>query len=199
LKRSRNGRFSFFDRTQITSIRRQYCFEAAAPEQLWDPGVGDGRGLRLHPAAIATLRSQNREFPTMSEAHPDADLVKVTRTTTTYEPAPKASEPPAVKRRNPILLWALGACLVVAVIAAGWFFYNAQTTPAAAQQNAVAANQGLAQTLTQKASTAQQQAQTAQQSADQSETNARSLAASAANDRTAANRAADNARASRAN
>ncbi|HXQ12478.1 MAG TPA: hypothetical protein VN805_15905 [Caulobacteraceae bacterium] len=80
--------------------------------------------------------------------------------------------------------------MVVAVALAGLYYYNAQNTPAAAQQNAVAANQGLAQTLNQKAATAQQQAQTAQQSADQSETNARSLAVGAADDRAAANRAA---------
>jgi uncharacterized protein HemX len=132
-----------------------------------------------------TLRSKNRETR-MSEAHPDADLVKVTRTTTTYEPAAKTSEPAAVKRRNHILLWVIGVCLVVAVALAGVYYYNAQSAPAAAQQNAVAANQGLAQSLTQKAATAQQQAQTAQQSADQSETNARSLAVGAAADRAAA-------------
>lgn len=158
-------------------------------EQLWNLGVDHPRGLRLHSADTATLRSQNREFPIMSEAHPDADLVKVTRTTTTYEPAAKTSEPAAVKRRNHILLWVIGACLVVAVAVAGLFYYNAQNTPAATQQSAVAANQGLAQTLTQKAATAQQQAQTAQQSADQSETNARSLAVGAADDRAAAKRA----------
>lgn len=141
-----------------------------------------------------TLPSKNREFPIMSEAHPDADLVKVTRTTTTYEPAANTSQPAAVKRSNHILLWVLGLCLVVAVALAGLFYYNGQNTPAAAQQNAVAANQGLAQSLTQKATTAQQQAQTAQQSADQSETNARSLAASAAGDRAAANRAAVDAK-----
>jgi uncharacterized protein HemX len=131
-----------------------------------------------------TLRSKNRETR-MSEAHPDADLVKVTRTTTTYEPAAKTSEPAAVKRRNHILLWVIGVCLVVAVALAGVYYYNAQSAPAAAQ-NAVAANQGLAQSLTQKAATAQQQAQTAQQSADQSETNARSLAVGAVADRAAA-------------
>jgi len=125
----------------------------------------------------------------MSEAHPDADLVKVTRTTTTYEPAAKTSEPAAVKRRNHVLLWILGACLVVALTIGGVIYMNAQNTSAVAQQGA-AADQGVAQSLAQKAATSQQAAQAAQQSADRSQTQARSLADNAAQDSIAARRAA---------
>jgi len=96
----------------------------------------------------------------MSEAHPDADLVKVTRTTTTYEPAARTSEPAAVKRRNHVLLWVIGVCLVVAIALAGLYYYNGRSTLAAAQQSAVAANRGLDQSLTQEAATARRQAQT---------------------------------------
>jgi hypothetical protein len=125
----------------------------------------------------------------MADAHTDADVVKVTRTTTTYEPAAKKSGPTPARRRSSTLLWAIGIGAVV-VVAVGAIAYENQNTPASAQQNPVAADQSHAQTLSQQAATAQQTAQSAQQSADQSEAQARSLAAAAAQDRAAARRAA---------
>jgi uncharacterized protein HemX len=125
----------------------------------------------------------------MSEAHPDADLVKVTRTTTTYEPAAKTSEPAVAKRKSHVLLWILAALLVVALTIGGVIYMNAQNTAAVAQQGAVA-DQGVAQNLAQKATTAQQAAQAAQQTADRSQTQARSLADAAAQDSVAARHAA---------
>jgi hypothetical protein len=142
-------------------------------------------GLAAAFAASATLPSQNREFA-ISEAHPDADLVKVTRTTTANEPAAKASEPSTVKRRNHVLLWILCPCLVVALVVGGVIYMNAQDTLAMAQQGAVA-DQGGAQSLAQKAATAQQ---AVQQSADRSQSHAQALADNAATDSIAAKRAA---------
>ena len=73
----------------------------------------------------------------MSEAHPDADLVKVTRTTTTYEAASKQT-PLATKPGNRMLLWVVGICIVAAIAAGGIFFYNAQISAAPPMRNAVA-------------------------------------------------------------
>jgi hypothetical protein len=126
----------------------------------------------------------------MSDAHTDADVVKVTRTTTTYEPVATKRGPSPSRRRNSTLLWAIGVCAVVVVAVAGVAHYEDQNTPASAQQSAVAADQNHAQALGQQAATAQQTAQSDQQSADQSEAQARSLAVGAAQDRAAASSAA---------
>lgn len=131
----------------------------------------------------------------MTELHPDADLVKVTRTTTTYEPAPHKAAPvaPMARPANRTLLW-VGVIVAVVVIGGGALLYmNAQNTPAAVQQSAVAADQGRAQTLGDQAVSAQQGAQAAQAAADQSESKAQDLARSAAQDRAAADRAANRA------
>jgi cytoskeletal protein RodZ len=118
----------------------------------------------------------------MSEAHPDADLVKVTRTTTTYEPAETKTQPAAVKSRNRTMAWVVGLCLLAAVVVGGLLYASTMNTPAATQQSTAVADQQNAQTLS-------QQATTAQQTADQSAAQTRSLNAAAAKDRDAARRA----------
>ncbi len=122
----------------------------------------------------------------MSEAHPDADLVKVTRTTTTYEPAGKQTETISAKPRNGALLWVIGICAVVAVAVGGILYYNSQTTPASIQQSAASS----AQALDQQAASSQQAAQAARQSADQARAQATTLTANAVRDRRAATLAA---------
>jgi len=113
----------------------------------------------------------------MSEAHPDAEMVKVTRTTTTYEPVETKSQPPAVRQRNRTMLWIVGACVVAVLAVAGLYYASTlNNTPAATQQNAAVASQQNAQTLS-------QQATTAQQAADQSAAQTRALSAAAAKDR----------------
>ena len=94
----------------------------------------------------------------MTEAHPDADLMKVTRTTTTYEPAETKTQPAAVKRRNRTMVWVLGACLLAAVVVGGAFHASKLNTPAATQQSVAVADQQNAQALSQQATTAQQSA-----------------------------------------
>jgi uncharacterized protein HemX len=128
----------------------------------------------------------------MSEAHPDADLVKVTRTTTTYEPATKQAKQTETvsKARNPILPWVIGVVAVAAVAVGGVLYYNAQPTSASAQHSAVANDQNRAQTLNQQADSSQQAAQAAQQSADQARARATTLTADANHDRHAATLAA---------
>jgi uncharacterized membrane protein YeiB len=122
----------------------------------------------------------------MSEAHPDADLVKVTRTITTYEPAAKTG-PVAIRRRNRTLIWVAVVVVAVAVVAGGLIWLDLSSAPAAAPHSAVAADQ---------TSALSQQATAAQQSADQSATQTNALAATAAQDRTAARHAAAIANAS---
>jgi uncharacterized protein HemX len=115
----------------------------------------------------------------MSEAHPDADLVRVTRTTTTYEPAVKTG-PVVAKRRNSAVIWVLAvtAAVLIAVIATGAVYFGNQ-------QNVTSVNPGQA-----RAEDLNQQAAAAQQSADQSAAQTRSLAATAARDKAAARHAA---------
>jgi uncharacterized protein HemX len=126
----------------------------------------------------------------MSEAHPDADVVKVTRTTTTYEPVETKSQPPAVRQRNRTMLWVIGACLLAVLILGGLYYASTLNTPAATQQSAAVASQQNAQTLS-------QQATTAQQTADQSAVQTKALSATAATDREAARRASTGAADSR--
>jgi hypothetical protein len=145
--------------------------------------------LAFCSADIATPPSKNREIP-MTEAHPDAEMVKVTRTTTTYEPAETKSQPPAVRRRNRTMLWVVGACVVAVLAIAGLYYASTLNTPAATQQNAAAASQQNAQTLS-------QQATTAQQAADTSAAQTRTLSTTAATDRDAARRASAGAADSR--
>jgi cytoskeletal protein RodZ len=115
----------------------------------------------------------------MSEAHPDADLVKVTRTTTTYEPAETKSQPPAVRSRNRTMLWVVGAVVFAVLVLGALYYASTLNTPAATQQSAAVASQQNAQTLS-------QQATTAQQAADQSAAQTKTLSATAATDRDAA-------------
>jgi hypothetical protein len=126
----------------------------------------------------------------MSEAHPDADLVKVTRTTTTYEPAETKSQPAVVRRRNRTMLWVVGAIVLALVVVGAILYASTLNTPAATQQNAAVASQQNAQSLS-------QQATTAQQSADQSAAQTRALSVAAAKDRDAARRASAGAADSR--
>lgn len=118
----------------------------------------------------------------MSEAHPDADLVKVTRTTTTYEPIDTKAKPAAVKSRNRTMAGVVAVCLLAAVVVGGLIYASRSNTPVVAQQSTAVTAQQNAQTLSQRATTAQQ-------SADRSAAQTRSLAA-AAKDRVAARRAA---------
>lgn len=129
----------------------------------------------------------------MSELHPDEGLIKVTRTTTTYEPAAGDHQPTVVKRRDSRAFWVVGLVALVVIVVGVVYYLNVRNTPAAIQQSAVAADQGRAQTLSQQAVSAQQDAQAAQDSADASQKEARSRAALAALDRAAARKAAANA------
>jgi len=120
----------------------------------------------------------------MTEAHPDADMVKVTRTTTTYEPVEAKAQPAVVRRRNRTMLWIVGACVVAVLAIAGLYYATTlNNTPAATQQDAAAASQQNAQTLS-------QQATAAQQAADTSAAQTRTLSAAATKDREDARRAA---------
>jgi hypothetical protein len=130
----------------------------------------------------------------MSELHPDADLVKVTRTTTTYEaadPRKTTTDRQVKKGRNRRLSWVIGICAALAIIGVvGVMYYDAHNTSAVVQQSALAEDQGRAQALSRQADAAQRTAQSAQQSADRSAADARTLADNAAQDRAAAKRAA---------
>lgn len=137
--------------------------------------------LAFCSADIAALPSKNRDIP-MTESHPDAEMVKVTRTTTTYERAETKSQPAAVRKRNRTMLWIVGACLIAVLVVAGLYYASTLNTPAATQQNAAASAQQNAQTLA-------QQATTAQLSADQSAAQTRTLSVAAAKDRDAARQA----------
>jgi uncharacterized protein HemX len=110
----------------------------------------------------------------MSELHPDADLVKVTRTTTTYERAAPHTTRDA-RRRDGGLPWVMGLIVVVAILA-GVFWYYGRGGPDSAQREIATAAQVHAQALSQQA---QNRTEVAQQSADRSRAQ---LDAGAAND-----------------
>jgi flagellar biosynthesis/type III secretory pathway M-ring protein FliF/YscJ len=88
----------------------------------------------------------------MSELHPDADLVKVTRTTTTYEPADNRSKPVPFRQRHGSLLWVAAIVVMVAIVLGILYYMN------------TAAGQARAQSLSQQAAASQQGAQAAQPS-----------------------------------
>jgi len=128
-------------------------------------------------AETATSESMTATFA-MSERHPDADLVKVTRTTTTYERAAPRATPHAM-RRDGGLPWVTGVIALVAIFA-GAFWYYGRGGPDSVQREVAAAAQVHAQALSQQA---QHRTEVAQLSADRSRAQ---LDAGAANDLAAA-------------
>lgn len=97
----------------------------------------------------------------MSEAHPDADLVKVTRTTTTYEPAATQTATPVAKRQSQVLLWMISIAVLIAIVGATWWYMNGRGAPAMAHRSAAASYQGRALAPSQLPAPAQQGAQAA--------------------------------------
>jgi hypothetical protein len=126
-RRATTGRTSAGDTRKTERLARDEADEAVRPgRSISHIARPDHRNehaidaLDLHGRLFRRLqeptRPQQELRHPMSESHPDADLVKVTRTTTTYEPAAAGPAVAPAKRSDRSLLWG-GGVVLVAVIA----------------------------------------------------------------------------------